>query len=289
MEDERETRMACHDPTAHTGGRLYEAEADRSPRGRVDRLEFHPTPQLGRSLGRRVERKGSVSRETVACDLECSSDTTDKPRGPWTAQRGRRTCRDAGPYSVEERMKMICIVRTEEEWLVERCLHGDAAAWQDLFDLNNPPLLGIIRSSMGIGSSPEQAEEIAAAVWSSLCSQDYARLRRWYELGSGKLLYSLSALARREIWRWRRSERCRHFRECCVARKEATRDEIDRGLSIQEFLATLTGRERDFCLSELLRQTKPDVPSSASAANVWQLRSRVLKKFRNYFRPDNRA
>jgi hypothetical protein len=73
-----------------------------------------------------------------------------------------------------------------------------------------------------------------------------------------------------------------------VARKEATRDEVSRGLAINEFLTTLTGREREFCLSELLRQDEYTAPSPVSAANGWQLRCRVLRKFLIYFLQENR-
>ena len=138
------------------------------------------------------------------------------------------------------------------------------------------------------GDGAEQAEEIAAAVWSSLCSEGYSRLRR-FDPKAGRLLGYLAAMARREIWRERRSEQRRHARECSVARKEATRDEVSRGLAFNEFLATLTGREREFCLSELLRQDEYKTPTPLSAANGWQLRCRVLRKFADLHPPRKSA
>ena len=90
-------------------------------------------------------------------------------------------------------------------------------------------------------------------------------------------------MARREIWRERHTKRSRYSRECSVARKEATWEEVGRGIALNEFLATLTGKEREFCLSELLSQKESTVRPSISATNGWKLRSRVLKKFRNYF------
>ena len=71
-----------------------------------------------------------------------------------------------------------------------------------------------------------------------------------------------------------------------AARKEAISDEIGRSLVIQEFLATLTRREREFCLSDLLKQSKLTVRSEVSLTNRWQLRSR-LKKFRTYILQEN--
>jgi hypothetical protein len=170
----------------------------------------------------------------------------------------------------------------DEERLIERCLRGDPTSWQILFQTYHPKLLFIIKSMMGSESSNEQAEEVAASVWSSLCSEEYSRLRQ-YNPRVGRLLAYLAGLARREIWRGRRSDRSRHLRECRAARKEATPDEIDRGLTFNEFLATLTRREREFCLSQLLPSTEVTAPPALSASNGWQLRSRVMKKFRTYF------
>jgi hypothetical protein len=188
--------------------------------------------------------------------------------------------------AVEENMEQTGYLLTEEERLVSRCLRVDAAAWRSLFQLYHPKLLIIIKFLIGDGSGTEQAEEIAAAVWSSLCSEGYSRLRR-YDPRTGRLLTYLAAMARREIWKERRSERSRYSRECSVARKEAIWEEVGRELALTEFLATLTRREREFFLSELLSQTEPTVRPPISATYGWQLRRRVLKKFRTYFLQEN--
>lgn len=176
--------------------------------------------------------------------------------------------------------------RDEEERLVVRCLRGEETAWEMMFNLYHPRLVSIIRAMTHGEGAMEQAEEIAAAVWSSLCSEGFTRLRH-YDPRVGWLLGYLASMARSEIRKGRRSSRTRHFRECMAARKEATSDEIGRGLAIQEFLATLTRREREFCMSDLMKQTKVTVPSEISLTNGWQLRSRVLKKFRTYFLQEN--
>jgi DNA-directed RNA polymerase specialized sigma24 family protein len=176
----------------------------------------------------------------------------------------------------------------EEEQLVARCLRGEDAAWTTLFHLYHPKLLTIIRWLIHNEGGAEQAEEVAATVWSSLCSEGYSRLRR-YDPRAGRLLGYLSAVARREIWRRRRSDRSRSLRERSVARREATWDEDNGALALTEFLATLTGREREFCLSELLPRARATGRLSLSATNAWQLRSRVLKKLRTYFIPEGTA
>jgi len=182
-------------------------------------------------------------------------------------------------------MNWSSLSRDEEERLVARCLRGEDAAWEMMFHLYHPQLLSIIRALMHGEGAMEQAEEIAAAVWSSLCSEAFTRLRQ-YDPRAGRLLGYLASMAQSEIRRGRRSKRSRYSRECMAARKEATSDEIGRGLVIQEFLATLTRREREFCMSDLLKQSKLTVRSAVSLANGWQLRSRILKKFRTYFLQD---
>ena len=86
----------------------------------------------------------------------------------------------------------------EEERLVGSVFRGDVTAWKTMFDLYHPPLVSIIKILMHGESGVEQAEDIAAAVWSSLCSEAYIRLRR-YDPKAGRLLTYLAAMARREI------------------------------------------------------------------------------------------
>jgi hypothetical protein len=170
----------------------------------------------------------------------------------------------------------------EEEQLVAQCLQGEDTAWETMFHLYHPQLVSVIQALMHGNGAMEQAEEIAAVVWSSLCSEVDSRLGR-YDARTGRLLVYLARMARREIWKGRRAQRNRYFRECKAARMEATVDDTGRRLDLQEFLATLTRREREFFLTDLLRQSAHTVQSGVSSANAWKLRSRVLKKFRRYF------
>ena len=91
----------------------------------------------------------------------------------------------------------------EEERLVARCLCGEDTAWETMFHLYHPQLVSIIKAMMHGEGAMEQAEEIAAAVWSSLCSEAYTRLRQ-YDPRVGRLLGYLASMARREIRRGRR-------------------------------------------------------------------------------------
>ncbi len=217
----------------------------------------------------------------MARDLERPRETgerTNEPTvRPWEDTETIRSDPDG-----EEGIPPTADRSQDEQELIEGCLRCDPNAWQALFQSYHPRLLLLIKLMLGTRSDTEQAEEIASAVWLALCGEGYSRLRQ-YESRTGRLLTYLAVLARREIWRARRAERSRMLRESQVARNEATRDEVSRGLDLSEFLTTLTRREREFCLYELLEPHRSrDVPSF-SATNGWQLRCRILKKFRAYF------
>ena len=222
-----------------------------------------------------------MSSATMARNLERPRETgesTIEPTvRPWESTETIRSDPDG-----EERIPPTANRSQDEQELIEGCLRRDPSAWQSLFQSYHPRLLLLIKLMLGTKSDTEQAEEIASAVWLALCGEGYSRLRQ-YESRTGRLLTYLAVLARREIWRARRSERSRMLRESRVARNEATRDEVSRGLDLNEFLTTLTRREREFCLHELLEPHHSGDAPSFSATNGWQLRCRILKKFRAYF------
>jgi hypothetical protein len=178
-------------------------------------------------------------------------------------------------------MHSIVYLPSEEEVLIERCLQGEHAAWEVMFKVYHPRLLAIIRSLTRGDYLVEQPDEIASAVWCTLCNQAYYRLRH-FNPRMGRLIDYLAGMARREIWNVRRAARNRRFRENRVARREAMLDHVDRSLVVQEFLDTLTHREREFCLYDLMKEPGPRCYAECSQANGWQLRSRVLKKFQAY-------
>ena len=174
----------------------------------------------------------------------------------------------------------------EEERLVARCLCGEDTAWETMFHLYHPRLVSIIKAEMNWQCSTDQAEEIAASIWFSLCSETYSRLRR-YDPQLGGLLTYFRALSRREIWKRRRAEKNRRSRERRSARSEATVDDIGRAIVVQEFLDVLTCREREFCKSYLMKQSWRSGQSVLSSTNLWKLRSRVLKKFKMFVRDES--
>jgi RNA polymerase sigma factor (sigma-70 family) len=168
-----------------------------------------------------------------------------------------------------------------ERLLVERCINGEKAAWESLFHHHQPRLLAIIEGYLGHRAEcgDLNAEEIAATVWYSLVVGENARLRRYDPSRGAGLLTYLAALARREIWKRYRRVQNRHSRETRAARSETTKEDAAWcNLLLQEFLRTLTRREREFCVDYLLSTGDESGRPGISAQNVWQLRSRIMRK-----------
>lgn len=170
-----------------------------------------------------------------------------------------------------------------ERQVVERCINSEGDAWECLFRRYQPRLLAIIRNYLGdrAGCGDLDPDEIAASVWYSLVVRGNARLRRYDPSRGARLLTYLAALARREIWKQYRREQSRRAREARASRPEAAAGGDPRcDLLLREFLAMLTRREREFCLHYLLSARDGPGRPEVSACNTWQLRSRILHKFR---------
>ena len=177
----------------------------------------------------------------------------------------------------------IIDIENFEQHILERCLHGEEDAWESLFLLYQPRLLAIIKPLLGHRADRNDlAEEIASAVWYSLVVGENARIRRFDPSRGTRLLTYLVALARREIWKSYLRERNRHSRETRAARLEATGDDSYWELLLQEFLATLTLREREFCEAYLLAECADSARPVVSVCNEWQLRSRVRRKLLSF-------
>ncbi len=198
-----------------------------------------------------------------------------QPRDVPPAGRGRRRAAGGQPSPSQQPL--------DEARLVRRCLDGDREAWNTLFEVYQPHLLAIIRSLSRDAIGGEQAEDIASRVWYTLCNDPtYSRLRH-FDPRLGRFLTYLTGIARKEIKRGQRAEGNRHLRESLAARNEAIREEKDRRILIQEFLGTLTPREREYCLCELMKEPKRLSHLEFTTTNGYKLHSRVLKKFTAFF------
>ena len=162
--------------------------------------------------------------------------------------------------------------------LIERCLLGDQEAWNTLFQRYQKRLVTVVRSWLRLQVRDEDlAEEIVSRVWLALLRHDRKLLER-FDPGRGfQLLTYLVGLARNEVLRHNRSERRRIRREFVASSSRQQTEEPNWELMqgrIEEFLATLTPREREYCENHLLSNCTPEI----SSTNLWQLHHRVRKK-----------
>jgi DNA-directed RNA polymerase specialized sigma24 family protein len=180
-----------------------------------------------------------------------------------------------------------------DQFLVNRCIQGDVAAWEELYHQCHAPLCTTIRTRLGrLGADFQLVDEMASTVWYSLVEHDGRRLTK-FNCRRGSILSFIRAIARTEISNYFRTERRRLKKELAGALKRNRRESAAHKESLSavlcaEFLASLTPRERDFCYEYL--QVSPDdakilAETSYSSANIWQLTSRIYKKFRDYFNP----
>src|SRR5262249_21696028 len=129
-----------------------------------------------------IPKSDEADREPHVFDLPDFDGRTNRDEMPHSTRSGppcRATRRTAARRPTREPTEPTRFPLTEEECLVTRCLRGDGAAWQTLFELYNPRFVIIIRSLLRGGNGSEHAEEIAAAVWFSLCREGYRHLRRF--------------------------------------------------------------------------------------------------------------
>jgi DNA-directed RNA polymerase specialized sigma24 family protein len=174
--------------------------------------------------------------------------------------------------------------------LVDRCLSGDSRAWEELYLQFHDRLLISIRVMLGGGrADPNLVDEIAARVWYAVVADGAQLLARFQPQRGCRLSTFLAAIARAQAVAVFRSEKRRRGRELMASRAECQSPEesLETMLAeLDDFLATLTPREREFCGQVLLELT--DTTEQAySSANAWQLRSRIRVKLRRFSTDDN--
>ena len=164
--------------------------------------------------------------------------------------------------------------------LVDDCVAGDGAAWDRLYRQCHSPLQRSIRAILGPICDSNLVEEIEARVWYSVAANS-SRLLDRFDPARASLNTYLSIIARNEAGVHLRSERRRQRREQVAARSVPSMSEGSlRELvqSINEFVCTLTPREKEFCDGVLLSSRAHEPNHRLSDANRWQLQHRVYKK-----------
>jgi DNA-directed RNA polymerase specialized sigma24 family protein len=178
-----------------------------------------------------------------------------------------------------------CLAAEIDRQLVDRCLSGESKAWEDLYFEFHDRLLASIKSMLGPArADPNLVDEIAARVWYAVVANDAQLLARFQPQRGCRLSTFLAAIARGQAVAIFRSEKRRRGRELVASRleRQSPEESLETMLGqIEEFLKTLTPREREFCAEILLDLT--DAPEGDySPTNAWQLRSRIHGKLRRF-------
>ena len=171
----------------------------------------------------------------------------------------------------------------QEQALIEQCLGGNRAAWNQFFTRYHPVLLQAVQSALaGRGSDRELIEEIAARVWYSLTNDDGRTLARFDARRRRRLASYLFAIARNAVYHYFRDERRRQGRERSARRegepRQYGREAASGNLLLEEFESQLSPRERQFLRWQLLRAEESPGAEDLSPSNVWQLNHRIRAK-----------
>jgi len=178
-------------------------------------------------------------------------------------------------------------VRLERQ-LVERCLKGEVAAWEELYEKHHTPLLRCLAILLGPrGGDRNLVDELAAQVWYALVDDDGKLLGKFSPKRGTRLNTFIRAVAKDTTTRHFRAERRRRRRERQASKKAPTYadrpEELDASLS--EFLGTLSESERDFAEDYLLAEPSPhddDDEEGRSEASIWQFSRRIRMKLREF-------
>lgn len=166
--------------------------------------------------------------------------------------------------------------------LVDRCVGGEVAAWQQLYEEYHGPLLRSLSSMLAGAISGELAEELASRVWYTLAENDGAVLDRYDPHRGARFVTFLRLIARDELKRHFRSEGRRRQREITVgmARQRIDGAESSLWAGIDGFVEELTPAERKFFNEVLLPTdgTGEESEERYSKTNRWQLRHRIREK-----------
>ena len=179
----------------------------------------------------------------------------------------------------------------QDRRLVDRCLAGDAQAWEQLFRSQHPGLLAAAKRLLrGGGDNADLVEEIAARVWLTLLSDRCRVLDRYDPARDSRLEAFLAGVARFEIKQYLRAEKRRQGHESAAGQESAAAgdgDGLEMGLLLGEFAATLGAAELEFVEEFLLsrrenaangRRQKP------SPAAIWQRRHRLYGKLKAFLK-----
>lgn len=174
--------------------------------------------------------------------------------------------------------------------IVQRCLSGDTAGWEQLYSQQHPRLLKTIGTLFGSNCGDLQLiDEMAARVWFALVRGEARLLARYDPQRHCRLESFLFGLARIEVLRYLRDERRRKIHEFARGHRHLVENSVthaDFSTVIHEFAATLSPAEKEFFEESLIaplqeqQSLRPKPPLSQT--NVWQRRHRIRAKLHEY-------
>jgi len=174
--------------------------------------------------------------------------------------------------------------------LVKRCVAGEVAAWEEIYDQCHRPLMRSIQCILGAEhSDPNLVDELAARVWYALVADDGKLLARFDRNRGARLGTFLRCIAKDVASRYFRSEYRRRRRERAVGKQRPVKRRASRDAdpAMSELVDTLTPSEQEFLDQYLLNDDPTDGSSREySSANAWKLASRIRQKIKEFFRPD---
>lgn len=209
---------------------------------------------------------------------------TDRSEGASSGQR-----REAPISQIDERGVLA------DQQLVARCLAGEVKAWEELYHQCHRALLASIKVLLGRGECDlNLVDEIAARVWYGLVAENGKLLARFDAQRGCRLTTFLATIARSEAKGHFRTERRRRNREAIASRSESdahnlgkepafgAMEEFLSSVTMEEFIKTLTPRERGFFTGFLLASPSESDSSLLSPLSIRQLRHRVHQKLRRF-------
>ena len=207
-----------------------------------------------------------------------------------TAAEYRKSVPDCCHLTSEPNSDQDASPVVQDRELVDRCLSGESRAWDSLYQKYHPVLCGVLKSLLNARSGDDHlVEEIAARVWYGLVRDKGRRLGRFDDTRGYRLSTFLAAFAKRELLQHFRSEQRRRSRERSASLSPISSDPSNPrpgDILVEEFLHTLTPREREFFQANLLGSTSDDDTPHFSTTNIWQLRHRVQRKLRAFLREE---
>ena len=179
----------------------------------------------------------------------------------------------------------------KDRLLIDRCLSGDAGAWDQLYDDHHRPLLSSVRVLLGGGKSDRNLiEEIASRVWYAVIQNDSRLLVQYDVRRNARLITFLRTVAKTEVSRHFRRENRRLIREqISLSEKPMYQipDDAQAAAELREFLSTLTPTERNFYDHHLAERQSDDedidhepqaIDTKPLSSNARTLRHRIREK-----------